>query len=141
MFLWIAHGGALVVCASDFQGASHTMAIDEAPFNYSKAEPQNALSELRKKVADGAVKLAWDAEYGYLPALLEALQVPVSSQMLVFSKTSMQRDRISPQNPRALYFNDDVYVGWIPGAPLMEVSIADPKLGGVFYSLEQKKVE
>src|SRR5580765_669001 len=56
--------------------------------------------------------------------------------MLVFSKTSFQRDRISPKTPRALFFNDDIYVGFIPGSPLMEISTADPKLGGVFYTLE-----
>ena len=54
--------------------------------------------------------------------------------MLVFSKTSFQRERISPQTPRALYFNEDVYVGFIPGAPLMEISVAEPKLGAVFYT-------
>jgi hypothetical protein len=57
--------------------------------------------------------------------------------MLVFSKTSFQRERISPRTPRALYFNDDVYVGFIPGAPLMEISTADPALGGVFYTIDQ----
>ncbi|HVK58184.1 MAG TPA: hypothetical protein VM735_05345, partial [Candidatus Kapabacteria bacterium] len=78
---------------------------------------------------------------GYLPSLLDVLQIPASSQMLVFSKTSLQRERISPENPRAIYFNDDVYIGWIPGAPLMEISVADPKMGGVFYTIEQKKLE
>jgi hypothetical protein len=61
--------------------------------------------------------------------------------MLVFSKTSLQRERISPHTPRALYFADDVYIGFIPGAPIMEISSVDPKLGGVFYTLDQKKVE
>jgi hypothetical protein len=60
--------------------------------------------------------------------------------MLVFSKTSLQRTIISPANPRALYYNDNVYIGYIPGAPRMEVSAVDPKLGGVFYTLEQEKV-
>jgi hypothetical protein len=60
--------------------------------------------------------------------------------LLVFSKTSLQRSHISPKRPRALYFNDDVYIGFIPGAPLLEVSVADPKLGGVFYELEQTKL-
>src|SRR5688572_14478216 len=61
--------------------------------------------------------------------------------MLVFSKTSFQRERISPRTPRALFFNDDVYVGFIPGSPLMEVSTADPKLGGVFYTLDQSRMD
>src|SRR5207247_2125605 len=57
-----------------------------------------------------------------------------------FSKTSLQRDRISPKTPRAIFFNDAVYLGFIYGSPTMEISMADPKLGAVFYTLEQKKV-
>ncbi len=127
--------------ASDFQGATHLVPIDEDTISYGKTEPVNAIALLQKRINSGEVKLSWDEKYGYLPAMLKALDVPVSSQMLVFSKTSLQRERISPHNPRALYFNDDVYLGWIPGAPLMEISVADSKLGGVFYALEQKPVE
>jgi hypothetical protein len=136
---------ALLACfstkASDFQGATHLVPIDEDSINYSKAQPDSAISKLQKQIDSNELRLEWDQKYGYLPSVLKALHVPVESQMLVFSKTSLQRERISPQNPRALYFNDDIYIGWIPGAPLMEVSVADPKLGGVFYSLEQKPAD
>jgi hypothetical protein len=84
------------------------------------------------------VKLKWDEQFGWLPALLEALKVPKSSQMLVFSQTSLQRREINPKNPRAIYYNDDVYLAYIPNAPMMEVSAVDPKLGGIFYSLDQE---
>ena len=57
--------------------------------------------------------------------------------MLVFSQTSLQRRAINPRNPRAIFYNDDVYIGYIPDAPMMEISAVDPKLGGVFYSLDQ----
>lgn len=133
--------GAFQPRASDFQGATHLVAIDEETINYGKTEPNSAISELRKRIESGEVRLEWDAKFGYLPSLLKALDVPPESQMLVYSKTSLQRERISPQNPRAIFFNDDVYIGWIPGAPLIEFSVADPKLGGVFYALEQKPVE
>ena len=73
--------------------------------------------------------------------MLDALKVPKSSQMLVFSKTSFQRERIAPKTPRAIFFNDDVYIGFVQGSPLLEFSSVDPKLGGVFYTLEQTKVE
>ncbi|MDB6152540.1 MAG: Signal peptide protein [Chthoniobacteraceae bacterium] len=92
---------------------------------------------LQAKIESGEIKLKWDADFGYLPALLKALDVPVSSQLLVFSKTSLQRSFISPKVPRALYFNDNVYIGYIPEAPMIEVSEVDPRLGGVFYDLEQ----
>lgn len=72
--------------------------------------------------------------------MLKDLDIASSSQMLVFAKTSLQRERISPQNPRALFFNDETYVGFIPGAPLLEIAVSDPKLGGVFYTLEQKEM-
>lgn len=127
--------------SADFQGATHLMPIDDDAINYAKAQPQSEISKLQKKIDSGETKLEWDEKYGYLPALLKELHLPVSSQMLVYSKTSLQRERISPHNPRALYFNDNVYLGWIPKAPLMEISVADPKLGAVFYALENKKVE
>jgi hypothetical protein len=127
--------------ASDFQGATHLMPLDEDTIGYTKARPDSAISQLQKKLDDGEAKLEWDDKYGYLPSILKQLKIPASSQMLVFSKTSLQRERISPENPRAIFFNDDVYLGWIPGASLIELSVADPKMGGVFYTLEQKKLE
>ena len=71
--------------------------------------------------------------------LLRTLQVPVASQLLVFSKTSFQSDRISPSHPRALYYSDDCYIGWVPGG-LVEVAAIDPKLGPVFYSFDPRVV-
>src|SRR5262249_28458222 len=65
--------------------------------------------------------------------------VPVSSQTLVFSKTSLQRRRIAPRTPRALYFSDDVYVGFCRDGEVLELTAADPKLGAVFYTLNQEK--
>lgn len=125
----------------DFQGATHVVPFDEEGFSYSKVEPTGPVPRLMQRIDKGEVKLRFDPDTGYLPALLEALKIPRSSQGLVFSKSSLQRDRISPSTPRALYFNDDVYLGYIPGAPIMEITSVDPKLGGVFYSLEQKPAE
>lgn len=136
---------ALATCvsafASDFQGATHLIPLDEDVIGYSKAEPDSAISRFQKKLDAGSASLEWNDKFGYLPALLSAFDIPVSSQMLVFSKTSLQRERINPKNPRAIYFNDDVYIGWIPGAPLIEISVADARMGGVFYTIEQKKLE
>ena len=69
--------------------------------------------------------------------MLRELQVPVSSQMLVYSKTSLQRNRITPRTPRALYFSDDAYVGYCNSGDVLEFSAIDPQLGTVFYTLEQ----
>jgi hypothetical protein len=128
------------VRSEDFQGSAQRLDYDEEPVLYWKKQPDDPIARLQKRLDAGEVKLAWDDKFGYLPGVLSALGVPAASQMLVFSKTSLQRKLISPSNPRALYFNDDVYVGYIPGAPMMEISAVDPKLGGIFYSLEQEKV-
>jgi hypothetical protein len=67
--------------------------------------------------------------------LLQELHIPFESQMLVFSKTSFQRQSIRPDHPRAIYFTDNAYVGWVPGG-LIEVTTIDPQLGPVFYSFD-----
>ena len=131
---------SLTACAEDFQGSDHPLEYDLEPVKYTESLPTDPVTLLGQKIASGEVKLEWDEKFGYLPAVLTALKVPRSSQMLVFSKTSLQRKHISPSNPRAIFFNDDVYVGYVPGAPVMELSSVDTALGGTFYSLEQEKV-
>ena len=126
--------------AEDFQGSTHLMEFDDEPISYSKATPSGPLAQLQERITKENLRLPFDEKFGYLPGLLKELHIPKSSQVLVFSKTSVQRKLISPRQPRALYFNDDVYIGYIPGAPIMELSEADPKMGGVFYQLEQEEV-
>jgi len=115
--------------------------LAEQAVAYSKTAATDPVAQLQKKVDAGEVELAFDEAHGYLPAVLDALNVPKSSQGLVFSRTSLQVDRIAPWTPRAIYFNDDVYVGWVQGGPIMEVASVDPVLGGVFYSLTQEKTD
>lgn len=112
-------------------------AFEEAPVAYSRTEPANVVADLAARLATGDATLAFDESTGYLRSVLEALAVPTSSQTLVFSKTSLQQQRISPTNPRALYFNDEVYVGFVRGGDALEISVADPQLGTVFYTLDQ----
>jgi hypothetical protein len=110
---------------------------EREPVNYLTAAVEDPVARLAARIDAGQVKLAYDANTGYLPALLKALDVPVSSQVLVFTKTSLQRDRINPRRPRAVYFNDDVYVGYVQGGDVIEISSTDPVLGPVFYTLRQ----
>src|SRR5262249_24032554 len=77
----------------------------------------------------------------YLKAVLKALGVSEASQTLVFSKTSFQHARIGPRAPRALYFGDDVYVGYVRGGDVLEFSTVDPNLEATFYLLDQQKTE
>jgi len=113
--------------------------FERDPIHYSKSQPTDRVARLAEELISGRRTLQWEDKHGYLKAVLSALEVPHSSQTLVFSKTSLQVSRISPQTPRAIYFNDDVYVGWIPQADVIELSAADPQLGGTFYTLSQEQ--
>jgi hypothetical protein len=112
--------------------------FDQPPINYRTATPSNRVSDLQKKLDAGRARLTYDRDHGFLKSLLRELDVPLSSQMLVFSKTSLQRQRIGPKTPRAIYFNDDVYVGFCWLGDVLEVSAVDAKLGTVFYTLDQQ---
>jgi hypothetical protein len=111
--------------------------LDRPPLNYSTAAPDNPVAALIDKVGAGKAALKYDDDHGYLASLLEQLNIPSSSQVLVFSKTSLQRSRIGPKTPRALYFNDDVAVGFCCHGDVMEIAAADPALGTAFYTLDQ----
>lgn len=106
------------------------------PIEYSARVPRDAFAAVRSELESGTWKLKGD-ERQVLQALLDRLAVPTSSQVLVFSRTSLQRGRIRPERPRALYFSDSVYVGWVPGG-LFEVAAIDPVLGPVFYSIDAR---
>lgn len=115
-------------------------AVDEfekEPILYSKSTPDNRVERLKVAIESEQKTLQKAPEFGYLPELLKALEVPVESQTLVFSKTSLQMRRISPRTPRAIYFSDDVYVGFCQSGDVLEISAVDPKLGTVFYSVDQ----
>jgi hypothetical protein len=111
------------------------------PIRYSQAPADNPVSRLQQRIDAGQTRLAHEPTFGYLRALLRELRVPESSQMLVFSKTSFQRERIAPQTPRAVYFGDDAYVGYCRHGDLLEVTAVDPQLGAVFYSLPQEPAD
>lgn len=111
--------------------------FERDPTNYSATAPRDRVAQLKEKIDLDEVTLGHDAEHGYLPALMKSLRIPASSQTLVFSKTSLQRHRISPRTPRAIYFSDDVYLGWVQHGDAIEISAVDPQLGAVFYTLDQ----
>ncbi len=131
--------GAAVLLCTEFSARSAVAdEYDGPPVNYTTAELSNDVSRLQSRLDDASVKLEYEDHFGYLRSVLAALEVPESSQMLVFSKTSLQSRRIWPQKPRAIYFSDDVYVGFCQAGDVIEVSVADAKLGAVFYTLDQE---
>jgi hypothetical protein len=111
---------------------------DHPAVRYTAGELDNPLTRLNERLAKGEVRLSFDPDNGYLRSLLDALAIPVSSQSLVFSKTSFQADLITMHNPRAIFFGDSVFVGWVRGADVLEIAAADRRQGSVFYTLTQK---
>jgi hypothetical protein len=107
--------------------------------NFDPETLSDPIAILQGQIDRGEVALNFSSSQGYLEAVLNALDIPLSSQTLVFSKTSFQAPRISPENPRALYFNDDVYVGWVNGGPVVEIAAVHPKFGTMFYTLDQNE--
>lgn len=112
--------------------------FDLPPIAYAQSTPDNPISRLEQQLQTGARELTFEEPWGYLRSLLTALEVPVSSQTLVYSKTSLQRHRISPRSPRAIFFNDDVYIGYCKQGDVLEISVADGQLGTVFYTVDQR---
>ena len=120
-------------------GGASGQDFEREPINYVTASEDNPVSQLQARLDSGETKLTFDDRVGYLKAVLHELGVSESSQMLVFSKTSLQRHRIAPKTPRAIYFNDDVYVGFCQDGDVAEFSAVDPQLGTVFYTLDQEQ--
>ncbi|MCA9146381.1 MAG: hypothetical protein KDB05_26545 [Planctomycetales bacterium] len=112
--------------------------FDSEPIEYSKSPANDPVTTLQKQLDAGDTKLAFDDDQGYLRSVLKLLDINPSSQVLVNSKTSFQLRRISPSQPRALYFNDESYVGWVQGGDVVEVMTTDPAQGEIFYTLSQE---
>jgi hypothetical protein len=110
---------------------------DDPAIQYSKGPTSDRIDDLNRKVQGGAVHLAFDADTGYLRATLEALKVPIESQVALFSQNSSQGELINLKNPRMLYFDDSVAVGYVRGGKILEVASLDTKQGAIFYSLNQ----
>ncbi|MDB6171541.1 MAG: hypothetical protein JWL59_852 [Chthoniobacteraceae bacterium] len=105
--------------------------FSEAPHNYWTREPRDAFSKLAARIQNGELQLEGTNDKARLVGLLKELDIPLSSQLLVYSATSFQSGLIHPSNPRALYFNEEVYVGYVPGGRF-EVAAIDPEMGPVF---------
>jgi hypothetical protein len=122
---------AVLACAlrhAQAQTYASNLPNDHPAIRYQSAELDDAATRLGRQLASGKAKLD-------LPSVLESLGISADSQALVFSQTSFQASKISPRNPRAIYFNDEVAVGWVRGGEGLEVAALDPKQGVIFYSL------
>ena len=113
--------------------------LDQHPaIDYPTGTLSDPITALQRDLTAGSALLESEGGLGFLRSLLARLNVPVESQMLLFSKTGIQHPFTNPDNPRALYFNDRVIVGYIPGAPMLEVASHDPRQGVIFQTLPQE---
>src|SRR5688500_8094498 len=123
----VATGGAgrQKVSPAPFPGV-----LDEHPvIQYAQRPTHDRISRLNSALAEATVSLRFHEQGGYLRSVLDALNIASESQVLVFSKTGVQRASTSPQSPRAIFFNDSVVVGFIPGARFLELATHDPEQG------------
>ena len=112
--------------------------INHPAIKYLTADTDTVVDRMNQKLRDGSARLVFDEKTGYLKSVLQLLDVPVESQVLVYTQTSLQAPHIRMDNPRAIYFNDTVSVGYIRGAGLIEVVAQDPKMGSVFYVVREE---
>ncbi len=146
----VALCASLVLAATAAAGAEADALLpsaEEAAFRYAEefpavpygsARPRDRIAALVARLGAGDEKLDIDAAGSWLPALLGALDIDPASQVLVFSKTSVNKTGIGPRTPRAIYFNDDTYVARVPGAGMLEIATMDPLLGPLFYVVEEE---
>ena len=114
---------------------------DDPGIGYMSSPLDNPIDTLNKRLDAGAARLTFQGRSGYLRSALEAIGLPIDSQLLVFSPASLQGRRIGPTNPRAIFFKDDVELGWVRDGDVIEVAAQDARQGIVFYTLPQKEVE
>ncbi|MGA2715134.1 MAG: hypothetical protein ABSG41_18700 [Bryobacteraceae bacterium] len=130
-------GAALVLWAYDQTPDLTMLPLDHPAIRYADTPAEDPVARLNQQLTGGKTTLEFRSDsLGYLPGVLEKLGVNPDSQMLVFSKTSFQASRISPRNPRALFFADDVMVGSVRGGDVLEFAALDPRQGYVFYTLD-----
>ncbi|MES2604770.1 MAG: hypothetical protein V4603_07510 [Pseudomonadota bacterium] len=134
---WVA-GVLLGVFAAGQLASAQELYDKEYPqMGYGRTPPTDTYTKLMQRLAESGQKLPATDSRGYLDALLKELDIDPSSQVLVFSKSSLKQRFIAPQTPRSLFFNDEVYVGFVPGSRSLEVAAMDPNQGPVFFDVSQ----
>ena len=102
------------------------------PHGYFSKDAKDPVTLLMKRVQRGEVLIKEPSGKPLVERLLRELGLNKDTQVLVFSRTSLQRREVSYSNPRALYFNESVYLGWMPNGRI-EIASFDPELGPIFY--------
>lgn len=126
------------VLSAEESGALDFADLERPEHDYWNRTPTDPFTRLIGDLESGRLGLDESSEKAYLVSLLKALKIPVSTQTLVYSTTSLQLRLISPRSPRAIYFNEEIYLGYVPGGKIEIVSI-DPELGAIFYIFDIPK--
>src|SRR5580658_4543207 len=130
-----------VVLLADRLEDTFYIPLDDPAIQYA-AQASDSIARLENQLESGKAKLDYAPNgWGYLPSVLKELGINIDSQVLVFSRTSIQTSHISPRTPRAIYFNDETAVGFVQNGDVLELSAIDPKQGAVFYSLDTEKTD
>jgi hypothetical protein len=136
---WVIAAAQLLVAgraAAQLDGS--VVSLEHPAIDYRSGVLSNPVALLQQRLEQGAaLELDPRAGIGYLPALLRELGVPAESQLLVYSKTSLQQRLITPERPRALYFNDGVVLGTVHDG-VIEIAVQDAKLGAVFTTRSRR---
>ena len=114
--------------------------LNHPAIQYRTADTHTVVDALNQKLADKSAALTFDPQTGYLKSVLDLLHIPVESQVLVYTQTSLQARHVRMDNPRAVYYNEVASVAYIRGAGLLEVVVQDPAMGSVFYTVRQEPV-
>lgn len=127
-------GLALAVVAGA-QTLEDRLPLEHPAIQYGSDSLDNPVTWLADRVENGTAELEFRATgAGYLEDLLRELDIDADSQALVYSETGFQTALISRETPRAIYFNDEVAVGFVQGGDL-EIMAVDPDKGVAFFTL------
>jgi hypothetical protein len=114
---------------------------DDPAIQYATAPQRNLVDDLNRRLQDGSARLTFEGRSGYLRSALEALNLPIDSQLLVYSQGSLQGRLVGESNPRAVFFGDRLALAWVRDGDLLEAAAHDERSGIVFYTLEQRPAE
>lgn len=134
----VALSSTVALAVSQGRTGAFDQSINHPAIKYLTADTDTVVDRMNTKLRDGSAKLVYDPKTGYLKSVLDLLHVPVESQVMVYTQTSLQAQYITMNNPRAVYFNDTVSVGYIRGAGLIEVLAQDANMGSIFYTVREE---
>lgn len=136
----VARAAALLLSLAAFALPAHAQFRYDTEYpviGYGKTPPTDAFTRAMEAIDPDTLEHE-PLGRGYLDSVLAALDIDPASQILVFSKTSLKQRFITAENPRSLFFNDEVYVGFVPGSSTLEIGAMDPLQGPVFFDFAQR---